>query len=63
MNARRKLKGAVLAAVSSYRWGVYYSQPAGDNGFESYQDVTPSTDDLASTGEEQSESFVGPVSH
>ncbi|KAA0203754.1 hypothetical protein HAZT_HAZT007555 [Hyalella azteca] len=55
MNARRKLKGAVLAAVSSYRWGMYYSPSAGDLGFESYQEASPPHhgDDLNSTGEEQ----------
>lgn len=56
MNARRKLKGAVLAAVSSYRWGIYYTTATGDLGFESYQEVSPPhhPDELSSTGEEQS---------
>ncbi|KAK6628090.1 hypothetical protein RUM44_010572 [Polyplax serrata] len=34
-NARRKLKGAVLAAVSSPKWSSFYSDPNGD-GFSDY---------------------------
>ncbi|RXG55367.1 Peripheral plasma membrane protein CASK, partial [Armadillidium vulgare] len=40
MNARRKLKGAVLAAVSSPRWSNFFC----DAGFDPYLDVTPPED-------------------
>ena len=45
MNARRKLKGAVLAAVSSPRWISYYSDP----GLDPYQEL-PAEDDVGSIG-------------
>ncbi|KAB7503215.1 Peripheral plasma membrane protein CASK [Armadillidium nasatum] len=45
MNARRKLKGAVLAAVSSPRWSNFFC----DAGFDPYLDVTPPEDDVCST--------------
>ena len=47
MNARRKLKGAVLAAVSSPRWNSFYSDPV----FDPYQELPIPEDDVCSTGE------------
>nr|XP_053647174.1 peripheral plasma membrane protein CASK-like isoform X1 [Cherax quadricarinatus] len=45
MNARRKLKGAVLAAVSSPRWTSFYSDPT----LDPYPEL-PADDDVCSTG-------------
>jgi hypothetical protein len=44
-NARRKLKGAVLAAVSSPKWTSFYSDPNSD-GFSDFGE-----DDVTSSGE------------
>nr|XP_027217750.1 peripheral plasma membrane protein CASK-like isoform X2 [Penaeus vannamei] len=44
MNARRKLKGAVLAAVSSPRWTSFYSDPT----LDPYPEL-PADDDVCST--------------
>ena len=46
MNARRKLKGAVLAAVSSPRWTNYFF----DSSYDSYMDMIPPEEDICSTG-------------
>lgn len=46
MNARRKLKGAVLAAVSSPRWTSFYSDPT----LDPYPEL-PADDDVCSTGQ------------
>ncbi|XP_076069220.1 peripheral plasma membrane protein CASK-like [Oratosquilla oratoria] len=46
MNARRKLKGAVLAAVSSPRWTNFYSDP----NLDPYAPEVPTEDDVCSTG-------------
>ena len=46
MNARRKLKGAVLAAVSSPRWSNYFF----DSSYDSYMDIAPPEEDICSTG-------------
>lgn len=43
-NARRKLKGAVLAAVSSPKWNSFYSDPNSD-GFSDYGE-----DEITSSG-------------
>ena len=47
MNARRKLKGAVLAAVSSPRWNNFYNDPV----YDPYQELPIPEDDVCSTGE------------
>ena len=44
-NARRKLKGAVLAAVSSPKWTSFYSDPNSD-GFSDFGE-----DEVTSLGE------------
>lgn len=44
-NARRKLKGAVLAAVSSPKWTSFYSDPNSD-GFSDFGE-----DEVTSSGE------------
>ncbi|CAL4059052.1 unnamed protein product, partial [Meganyctiphanes norvegica] len=47
INARRKLKGAVLAAVSSPRWTSLYTDPSQD---PYTMDAPPCDDDVCSTG-------------
>jgi len=57
MNARRKLKGAVMAAVSSHHWGIYGGGgTAGgeDGGFDSYNEVPHMSGDVCSTESENS---------
>lgn len=53
-NARRKLKGAVLAAVSSPKWNSFYSDPNSD-GFSDYGD-----DEITSSGNSSKNKFISP---